>query len=87
MPIKHVHVLVSHKLVLYQNGCTDFFAYRFSSTHATLCFREIRVSPKVAVPNSELRKLGHSTPTVGVCDINNDSHQLLSVAPGGDKQL
>ena len=41
---------VRHTPVLYRNGCTDranFFAYRFLSKYATLCFREIRVSPKV----------------------------------------
>ena len=33
---------------------SDFFAYRFPSTHATLCFRQVRVSAKIRVLPLEL---------------------------------
>ena len=43
---------IHHTPVLYRNSCTDeadFFAYRFPSTYAMMCFREISVSPKITV--------------------------------------
>jgi len=47
-----VCLCVGHRPVLYRNCCTnqaDFCVYRFTSTYATLYFREIRVSLKIRV--------------------------------------
>jgi len=84
-----VCLCVCHTPVLYRNGCTDradFFACRFPSIHAALCFKEIKgTSFWNFVPNSGLREFRHGTLTViGECDINSDSERaLVLTAPGG----
>jgi len=50
-----LYVCVCHMPVLCQNSCTDrveFFCIHVSLIYAMLCFREIRLSPKIMVLSS-----------------------------------
>jgi len=62
-------------------------------TCATLCFREIKVSPKIRVlPSGTLfqtgfRKFRHGTPMVGKCDISCDRRQTSVYGTSGNDGL
>jgi len=80
-----VCVCLSHAGIVLKwlHGSSWLFAYRFSSTHATLCFMEIRVSPKIRVlPSGILSQILDwenfaTTLTVSEQDINKQPHWLV----------
>ena len=76
-----VYVCVCHRKVFFIEIAAWIkliVGYRFHSVHATLCFREIWISPKIRVlplnfiPNFGLRKFHHGQLTVSESYINSD---------------